>query len=291
MKIGIVASDKAEWHVKRLLTELEKHGVESYLLPVTRIQSKVGIKPKISVKGYGIDDYDAVIVRRVPGGTVEQVIYRMDALNKLEEMGVKVVNPVKSIEKTVDKYMTSALLESAGFRTPKTIVTESFTEAMKAFKDLGGDVVVKPLFGSLGLGMTRVTNPEVAYRVFRALEMTNSVYYLQEFIQHPGEDFRIFVLGSSVIASMRRVAKGWKTNISGGGKPEPYKPSDEIAEISIKAAQVLGLIYTGVDVIVSESGIPYVIELNSTPGWEGLQSVNSVDIAAALVDHVLALLK
>lgn len=287
LKIGIVASDQAEWHVERLFSELKKRSVESYLLPVTKFRSRIDSDPKISVNGYGIDDYDAVVVRRVPGGSVEQVIYRMDALFRLEELGVRVINSAKSIEKTVDKFMTSAILEDAGIRTPKTIVTENFSEAMKAYDELGGDVVVKPLFGSLGLGMTRVDNREIAYRVFRALEMTNSVYYLQEFIRHPGEDLRIFVLGNSVIASMRRVAKGWKTNISGGGKAEPYTPSSEIIETSIKATSLLGLTYTGVDIIVSEAGEPYVIELNSTPGWKGLQTVNRVNIAGTLVDHIL----
>jgi len=92
------------------------------------------------------------------------------------------------------------------------------------------------------------------------------------------------------VASMRRVAKGWKTNISGGGRAEPYTPSDEVKEISLRAAEKLGLIYTGVDVIVSDEGDAYVVELNSTPGWEGLQSVTSVDIAGRLVDHVLSML-
>lgn len=291
MKIGIIASDKNEWHVQRLLEELKKRSIDSYLLPVTKFKANIGSDPKISVKGYGIDDYNAVIVRRVPGGSVEQVVYRMDALYRLEGLGVEVVNPAKSIEKTVDKFMTSALLEDAGIRTPTTIVTESFSEAMKAYDELGGDVIVKPLFGSLGLGMTRVSSREVAYRVFRALEMTNSVYYVQEFISHPGEDLRIFIVGGSAIASMRRVAKGWKTNISGGGKPESYTPSDEIIETSIRASSILGLTYTGVDIIVSETGEPYVIELNSTPGWRGLQTVNRVNIAKALIDHVLETLK
>jgi len=291
LKIGIIASDQAEWHVQRLLSELKERSIDAYLLPVTKFKANIGSDPKISVKGYGIDDYDAVVVRRVPGGSVEQVIYRMDALFRLEELGVKVVNSAKSIEKTVDKYMTSALLEEAGILTPRTVVTESFTEAIKAYDKLGGDVVVKPLFGSLGLGMTRVSSRDVAYRIFRALEMTNSVYYIQEFISHPGEDLRIFMVGGSAIASMRRVAKGWKTNISGGGKAQSYTPSDEIIETSVKASNILGLTYTGVDIIVSETGEPYVIELNSTPGWRGLQSVNRVNIAGALIDHVLETLK
>jgi ribosomal protein S6--L-glutamate ligase/tetrahydromethanopterin:alpha-L-glutamate ligase len=213
----------------------------------------------------------------------------MDALRRLEDMGVRVFNPARSIEKAVDKYYTSALLEDAGINTPRTIVTESFSEAMKAFRELGEDIIVKPLFGSLGMGITRISSEDVAYRVFRALEMTKSVYYLQEYIPHGGRDIRVFTIGDQVVASMQRVSDGWKTNISSGGKAEPYTPSDEVVEMSLKAAEKLGLVYTGVDII--ETGEKsYVIELNSTPGWEGLQSVTDLDITGALIDHVLNLI-
>ena len=287
MKIGIVGSDRDEWHIKRLLKELVKQGAEAYLLPITKFKSGIATTPKVSVRGFTIDDYDAVIVRRVPGGTAEQVFYRMDALHRLEEMGVKVINPAGGIEKTVDKYYTSALLDEAGVRTPKTIITESFSEAMKAFNELGEDIVVKPLFGSLGMGITRISSEDIAYRVFRALEMTKSVFYLQEFIHHGGEDIRVFIIGGEVVASMRRVSENWKTNISSGGKAQAYEPCDEIKEISLRATEKLGLDYTGVDVMQSGDNI-YVIELNSTPGWEGLQSVTETNITKKLVEYVIA---
>lgn len=286
MKIGIIGSDRKEWHISRLLKGFEKRRVEAYLLPITKFQAKIGGSPRVSVRGYGVDNFDAVIVRRVPGGTAEQVFYRMDALRRLEDIGVMVINPARSIEKAVDKYYTSALLEEAGINTPRTIVTESFSEAMKAFNELGGDVVVKPLFGSLGMGITRVSSEDIAYRVFRALEMTKSVYYLQEFIPHDGRDIRVFTIGDHVIASMQRVSDDWKTNISSGGKAKAYTPSDEAVEMSLKASEKLGLMYTGVDIIETEDK-SYVIELNSTPGWEGLQSVTEFDITEALIDHVL----
>ena len=290
MKIGIIGSDRKEWHIKRLLHELGKQGAEVYLLPITKMKAAIGAKPRLSVKGYPIDDYDAVIVRRVPGGTAEQVFYRMDTLHRLDEMGVKVFNPADSIEKAVDKYYTSALLEEAGIKTPRTIITENFSEAMKVFKELGEDIVVKPLFGSLGMGITRVTSEDLAYRVFRALEMTKSVYYLQEYIPHNGEDIRVFVIGDEVVASMKRVSDNWKTNISTGAKARKHQVSDEIQEICQKAARKLGLDYTGVDVIVSGDDI-YVIELNSTPGWKGLQTVTEIDITKKLGEYVLSKLE
>ncbi len=93
MKVGIVASDPKEWHVERLTSELRARGAEAYVLPATRFRSGVGLEPRLSVRGYPIDDYDAVIVRKVPGGTAERVFYRMDALHRLEDLGVYVINP------------------------------------------------------------------------------------------------------------------------------------------------------------------------------------------------------
>jgi RimK family alpha-L-glutamate ligase len=287
LKIGIVGSDREEWHIKRLLKKLKKQGAEAYLLPITRFKANITTKPHVSVRGHPIDDYDALIVRRVPGGTAEQVFYRMDTLHRLEEAGVMVVNPSRSIEKAVDKFYTSALLDEAGIKTPRTIVTESFSEAMKCFDELGGDIVVKPLFGSLGMGITRISSGDIAYRVFRALEMTKSVYYIQEFIPHGGEDIRVFIIGDEVVASMKRVSENWKTNISIGGKAQPFEPSEEIKNIALKASRKLGLEYTGVDVMVSGDDT-YVVELNSTPGWEGLQSVTETNITSRLVEYVIS---
>jgi len=292
VKVGILGNDGTEWHIQRLLRELRGRGVEAYVFPATRLVSRITAEPKISVKGYMIEDYDAVIVRRMPGGTAEKVFYRMDALHMLEEYGVHVVNPPLSIEKSVNKYYTSALLEKAGLTCPRTVVTESFTEAMNAFAELGGDVVVKPLFGSLGAGITRITDRDIAYRVFRALESTQSVYYLQEFIPHGNADIRVFVIGGEAVASMRRVASGWKTNISSGAAPEPYEPTSEEVETSLRAAETLGLAYTGVDLMRSEDDEAlYTLEVNSTPGWEGLQKVTSVDISERLVEHILESLR
>ena len=292
MKIGILGNDGKEWHIQRLLGELRRRGAEAYVFPATRLVSRISAEPKVSVKGYMIEDYDAVIVRRMPGGTAERVFYRMDAVHMLEEYGVYVINPALSIEKSVNKYYTSALLEKAGIMSPRTVVTESFTESMRAFEELGGDVVVKPLFGSLGAGITRLTDGDIAYRVFRALESTQSVFYIQEYIPHGNKDIRAFVIGDEVVASMKRVGAGWKTNISSGAAPEPYEASDEEVETSLKAAETLGLEYTGVDLMRSEDdGTLYTLEVNSTPGWEGLQKVTTVDIAERLVEYVLEQLR
>ena len=289
MKVGIIASDSKEWHVERLTAELKARGAEAYVLPATRFRSGVGLEPRLSVRGYPIDDYDAVIVRKIPGGTAERVFYRMDALHRLKDLGVYVLNPPDAIEIAVDKYYTSARLEDAGIKTPRTVVTERFDEAMKAYQELGGDVVVKPLFGSLGMGMSRISDRDVAYRIFRALEMTQGVYYIQEYIPHGNRDLRAFVIGGEVVASMLRTADDWKTNISAGGKAESYDLEEDLAELSVEATAAIGLEYSGVDILRSEEdGEAYVIELNSTPGWQGLQTVTERDVTAMVVDFLLS---
>jgi ribosomal protein S6--L-glutamate ligase len=122
--------------------------------------------------------------------------------------------------------------------------------------------------------------------------MARSVYYLQEYIPHDGRDIRIFTVGDRVFASMERVSSNWKTNISGGGKPVVYEPIDEETEVSLKAVKNLGLEYAGVDLLRSknDNGL-YVLELNSTPGWQGLQTVSDTDITKAVVEHTLSLVE
>ncbi|TRO48778.1 RimK family alpha-L-glutamate ligase, partial [Candidatus Bathyarchaeota archaeon] len=138
-------------------------------------------------------------------------------------------------------------------------------------------------------GMTRVSDVEVAYRIFRALEMIRSVYYIQEFIPHANRDMRAFVVGGQVIASMLRTAKDWKTNISSGGTARPQELPPDLVELSLRASDAIGLDYSGVDIMVSEEDeMPYVVELNSTPGWQGLQTVTDRDIAGIVVDYVLS---
>lgn len=291
MKVGIITSDKYEWHIRNLKVELEKRSTECYIFPINRLVSKIGFQTKVEIKGYSVDDYDALIIRRVPGGSPEQVFYRMDVLHFLEDIGVYVINPSDAIEKSVDKYYSSALLEFSGLIVPRTIVCEGFNSAIRGFDELGGDVILKPIFGSLGIGMTRISDRDIAYRVFRALERIGSVYYLQEFVPHNCEDIRCFVVGDQVIASMVRRADNWKTNISGGGLAVAYEPKDEIIEASLKAKEVMGLEYTGIDLLTSEEGETYLVEVNSTPGWRGLQSVTDRNIAESIVTYIIERLK
>jgi RimK family alpha-L-glutamate ligase len=221
---------------------------------------------------------------------LEEIVFRMDLLYRLERHGFYVINPPEAIEHCVDKYDLLAILEDAGLPVPRTAVTEDADEALKAFHELGGDVVVKPIFGSRGIGATRITDPEVAYTAFRTITFYHGVIYIQEFVPHGFSDIRAFVVGDRVVAAMRRVAQSWKTNYSQGARPEPIKLDSQLEELAIKSAQLIKCKIAGVDILESPKG-PLIVEVNSQPGWRGLQSVTRVNIADAIVDFVLSELK
>jgi RimK family alpha-L-glutamate ligase len=221
---------------------------------------------------------------------LEEIVFRMDLLYRLERLGFYVVNPPEAIEHCVDKYDLLAILEDAGLPVPRTAVTEDADEALKAFHELGGDVVVKPIFGSRGIGATRITDPEVAYTAFRTITFYHGVIYIQEFVPHGFSDIRAFVVGDRVVAAMRRVAQSWKTNYSQGARPESIKLDSQMEELAIKSAQLIKCKIAGVDILESPKG-PLIVEVNSQPGWRGLQSVTRVNIADAIVDFVLSELK
>lgn len=284
MRIGILGSRRG-WHVETLRRAFEERGIPAECFPITRLVARISEKPRVCIEEQVLEDYDAVIVRSIPAGSLEQIIFRVDVLHRLEDLGVRVVNSARTIERTVDKYYTSSLLEDAGIPTPRTVVTERFDEAMEAFKELG-DAVVKPLFGSEGRGMVRVCDEDAAYRVFRALELGRYVFYLQEFIPHANWDIRTFVIGGEVVAAMVRRAEGWKTNVARGARVEPLEPSEELREISLRAAAVLEAEYAGVDILKAEDGGYYVTEVNGIPSWRGLQAATGVDVAELLVDYI-----
>ena len=231
----------------------------------------------------GLEDCDAVIVRGIPRGSLEQVIFRVDALHVLVESGVTCINGPRAIERTVDKFLASALLARAGVPTPRTIACERVEDALEAFEELGEDVIVKPLFGSMGAGMTRVDDADVAYRVFHALALERAVYYLQETVPHDGRDVRAFVVGGRVLAAIERVGTGWRANLARGATARATELTAEQERLCLQAAATLGVDYAGVDLLHE-----YVLELNGIPGWKGLQDATDADVAAALVAHVEA---
>ena len=250
--------------------------------------ARVGTRVSLSSGATVLDDCDVVLARIIPKGSLEQIIFRVDALHALEDAGVRVVNSPRAIERTVDKFWTSALFAQQGLATPETICCESPEAAIEAYRALGGDVIVKPLFGSMGLGMVRLTDEDTAFRVFRTLEQLRSIYYVQRAIAHEGRDLRAFVIGERVVGAIERRAEGWRTNVSRGGQARTVALTEAETSLALRAARLVGAEYAGVDLLPANDGAVYVLEVNGIPGWEGLQGATGLDVAGCLADHVTA---
>ena len=287
MRVAILAARQGGWHTDQLCRALAERGHEGRVLPYEGLVSRFGgTGPRFAAAGEDLAPCGAVLARIIPAGSLEQIISRVDALHALEERGIPVINSPRTIERTVDKLWTTALLAHAGLPVPETVVCEDPDEAMAAFRTLG-DVIVKPLFGSMGLGMVRVSDEEMAFRVFRTLETLRSVYYLQRAIDHDGCDVRVFVVGGRVIGAIERSAPGWKTNLARGGRARAVTLPAARVESALAAAKAVGADYAGVDLLPARDGTTYVVEVNGIPGWRGLQEATSSDVAGAIVEHLL----
>jgi RimK family alpha-L-glutamate ligase len=286
VKVAILAARQG-WHTDELCRALAERGHAGQVLPYDALVAHLGgAGPAVTAAGEDLTTCAAALARIIPAGSLEQIIFRVDTLHALEERGLPVINPPRVIERTVDKLWTSAILERAGLRVPETVVCESFGTAVTAFQALG-DVIVKPLFGSMGLGMVRVSDEAMAFRVFRTLEALRGVYYLQRAIDHEGCDLRAFVVGGRVIGAIERRAPGWKTNLARGGQAHAVTLPPEPTRLALAAAHAVGAEYAGVDLLPARDGTLYVVEVNGIPGWRGLQEATSIDVAGAIVEHLV----
>jgi RimK family alpha-L-glutamate ligase len=282
-----ILSARTGWHTDELCRALAEHGHAGVVLPYEKLVGRV--PGGLSSESVPILEADAVLARIIPGGSLEQVIYRVDALHWIEERGVPVVNSPRTIERCVDKFYTTALLHDTGLPTPETVVCEQTDEAIAAVRTMG-DCIIKPIFGSLGHGMVRVSEPEVARRIVRSLEQTRTVFYVQRAIDHGGRDIRVFVVGGAVLGAIERHAPEgeWRTNVAIGGAPKPFELPEAWAQVAVRAAAAVGADYAGVDLLPSRDGQVFVLEVNGIPGWEGFQKATGVDVAAAIVGQLVA---
>ncbi|TFG31865.1 RimK family alpha-L-glutamate ligase [Candidatus Thorarchaeota archaeon] len=237
-----------------------------------------------------VSHIDGVVVRTIGFGTGDQITYRISLLEHFEDAGIYVMNPAYSFRRAKDKYATLTALEKAGITVPRTHVGENLEAAINFVEEVG-DVVIKPLIGARGMGAIRAEHKELTYRAMKFIHQLGQVLYVQEMIQKPARDIRAFVIGGKLIGAMYRyIPKGiegeWRTNVHGGGEAELTTLSPEYEECAIKTAEVLGLDYTGVDIIESPDG-PCVIEANAAPSWSALSRVTGLDIAGLIVDQLI----
>jgi RimK family alpha-L-glutamate ligase len=287
MRVSILSA-RTGWHTDELCRALAERGHAATVAPYPGLVARmVRDQGGLSSGSDTLLDADAVLARIIPDGSLEQIIYRVDALHWIEDHGVPVVNAPRAIERSVDKFYTTALLHEAGLPTPDTIVCESMTDAMAAVREFG-DAVIKPIFGSMGHGLVRVSDPDVAFRVTRSLEQIKSVFYVQRAVDHGGRDVRAFVVGGRVLGAIERAAADgdWRANVARGASAHPRELSSEWAQLAIQAADIVGADYAGVDLIQGRDGSVFVLEVNGIPGWQGLQQATGIDVAAAIVDRL-----
>ncbi len=292
-RVAIVA-DEIGWHTRQLQAALRARGVASRCVDL----ADCAIDTTAAWHGLLLPGFaalpDAVLVRGIAGGTFEQVTRRLGVLHALRELGVPVYNDARTIERSVDKSMTSVLLHAANVPAPPSWAIESAAQARRLVvreAAAGHALVLKPLFGSQGKGLKRVGCLNGRFVALPALHGVRyaGVAYLQRCVPataRPGFDWRVLVIGGRAASAMRRVSRHWVHNVARGAVCEPADLTPELVQLAERAADALGLDYAGVDLMPSELG-PLVIEVNGVAAWHGLQRVTPFNIARALIDDLL----
>ena len=289
MKIPIFTDEVAQnggWHGAQLKQAFSARGVETVFVSLQDCVIDLSAeKPRIQMPHFDKLP-SAAFVRGIAGGSLQQITTRLNVLHILKMLGVPVYNDGKAIERTVDKAMTSFLLQNNGIKTPKTWVCESRKHA-HAIIESQQKLVIKPLFGSQGLGVRLVEKILDSEALpLPGDQFVDGVFYLQQFIAAT-HDYRVFVVNNKAVAAMQRTGDTWLHNVAQGAKCVKTQEAD-VLELATKAAQALEIAYCGVDLIRDESGELNVLEVNSIPAWRGLQSVTEANVAQILVDDFLS---
>lgn len=284
----VVLGEPSGWHVGRVVEAALARGHEAAVVRWAELGTAIGGPsgpngpPEELFLPQSLDEADVVLVRGMPAGGLEEVIFRMNVLGRLAARGTRVVNPPRSLELAIDKHLSLAAMATAGLPVPRSCVAQSPAAIREAWRALGGEAVVKPLFGSQGKGIERLADAASLER-FLACRPPDALAYLQAFIPHAGWDARLFVLGREVLAMRRTSATDWRTNIALGGTAEPFDPPATWIDLARKAAEVLGAVVAGIDVVEDRAGQPFILEANAVPGWRALESVVGTDVADRIV--------
>jgi RimK family alpha-L-glutamate ligase len=281
MRVALLG-EPGGWHLERLAEVLRSRGHDVATVRWGALAAGVGpggewFAPEAMARA------DAIVVRGMPGvaagpDRLEEVVFRMDVLARLAARGTTVVNPPRALEIAIDKYLTLAVLASAGLPVPRTRVAQDADAAERAWDELGRDCVVKPVFGSRGRGLARVTTAAAAREV-----AAGGIAYLQEFLPHEGWDVRVLVVRERTFAMRRVAAAGeWRTNVSLGGRPEAFTPPAAWVDVAVQAAVAVGAEVAGIDLVPTADGRLAVLEVNAVPGWKGLQAVTDRELAVEI---------
>jgi len=283
-----LAVDIYDWHARDLAAAFARAGAMAVPVRLSQCGFDTDRPSGLVIPGFGAGLPDAVFVRAIGSGTFESVTLRLGVLHSLGAIGVPVLNSGRTVEICVDKAATSFALAHNAIPTPPTWTVQSEQVARQIVRreTRRGLLVLKPLFGAQGFGL-KLIRREDDLPPFEAVE---GVYYLQRFIaveRNGFRDIRLFVSQGRVIAAMTRHAAHWITNVKLGGRPEWCEADSAMIDLALRAAAAVGADFAGVDMIFDAADTLQVLEVNSMPGWRGLQKVVPFSIADLLAAGLL----
>ncbi|HEY1033502.1 MAG TPA: 30S ribosomal protein S6--L-glutamate ligase [Pseudoxanthomonas sp.] len=288
MKLAILSRNSKLYSTRRLVEAARQRGHTARVLDPLRCYMRISSSGfQLHYKGRSLADYDAVIPRI--GASITR--YGTAVLRQFELMGTYSPNPSDAILRARDKLRAHQLLAAQGIDLPVTVFGDNPDDTTDLLSMLGPPPhVIKLNEGSQGAGVILTEKPSASRSVVEALRGLYASFVVQEFIgEAEGADLRCFVVGDEVVASMRRQAPegDFRSNLHRGGTAMRMEATDEERVVAVRAARVLGLGVAGVDLIRATRG-PLVLEVNSTPGLEGIEAVCGVDVAGRIVEHLAA---
>lgn len=286
MKIAVLSTNKNLYSTRRLVEAAQQRGHQCFVLD--HRQCYVGIrqgKPSIHYKGHDVSDIDAIIPRI--GASV--TFYGSAIVRQFELMGVVSANPSQAITRSRDKLRCMQILSGAGIGLPITGFARRTNDVDDLITMVGGaPLVIKVLEGTQGIGVVLAETKKAASSVIEAFYGMGKNILIQEYIKESkGCDIRAFVVGGKVVGAMKRIAKEgeFRSNLHRGGSAEIIKLTKEEKETALRAAEELGLTVCGVDMLQSDRG-PLVLEVNSSPGLEGIERATEKDIASKVIEYL-----
>ena len=286
MKIGILSRSSQLYSTSRMRAVCEKRGHQVQIINPLRCYMNVSKRhPEIHYQGQVLENFDAIIPRIGTSIT----FYGTAVVRQFEMMDVYSLNNETSINRSRNKLVSMQMLAQHGIPMPRTGFADSPGDTEDLLDLVGGvPVVIKLTEGTQGMGVVLAETKKAAESVIEALRGLQATFLVQEYIEEAnGADIRCFVIGNEVVASMKRHAKegDFRSNLHRGGYAIAEKISAEERKIAIQASQILGLDVAGVDLLRSNNG-PLVLEVNSSPGLEGIEKSTGIDVASKMIDYL-----
>jgi ribosomal protein S6--L-glutamate ligase len=286
MKVAILSRSPRAYSTRRLREAAQARGHKVKVLDTLRFAIALEEEsPDLFYRSKHVSHQDAVIPRI--GASI--TYFGTAVVRQFEQMGTFCANSALGITSSRDKLRSLQILSRYDLGIPPTTFVRDRSDVLPAIQRVGGaPVVIKVLEGTQGVGVILAESLKVAEAIVETLQSAKQNVLIQKFVaESKGRDVRAFVVGDRVVAAMRRVAQGqeFRSNVHRGGRAEPVQLDPEFERTAIRAAQIIGLRIAGVDMLEGKDG-PQIMEVNSSPGLEGIEGATGVDVAGAVIDYV-----